>query len=220
MSLTFKKIAASAPVIDFTVTKLRSALEADKKVLWLLSGGSAIPLIVAIANQLQNTNVSNLTVSLIDERYGPVGHADSNWQQLKEAGFALPNATLQPVLMGQDIKATADTFQKNLRENLQTCDYRLGFLGIGPDGHTSGILPHSSAVEAQTLVHAYEGGGYQRITTTAKCLAQLDEAVVYAVGESKWPGLDQLSTDVDPADQPAQFLKQIPQVTIFNDYRD
>ena len=38
---------------------------------------------------------------LTDERYGPVGHPDSNWSQLLQKGFDLPQAKLVPVLTGR-----------------------------------------------------------------------------------------------------------------------
>ena len=57
------------------------------------------------------------------------------------------------------------------------------------------------------------------MTTTPAALARLDEAVVYALGESKWPVIDQLEDDLPLNDQPAQALKQIPKLTIFNDHR-
>lgn len=191
-------------------------------VLWLVPGGSAMKIALGAVTYLceQNISLENLTITLTDERYGEVGHADSNWRQLEGAGFCAPGATLRPVLDGGSIEETARAWGAWLEEALAKANYRIGLFGIGPDGHTSGILPHSPAVTAPGLVAAYDGGAYQRITTTGEALARLDEAVVYAAGESKHPVLDQLETEVPVEDQPAQLLKRVLKVTIFNDYKD
>jgi hypothetical protein len=54
---------------------------------------------------------------------------------------------------------------------------------------------------------------------TAPAITRLDEAVVYAIGENKWPVLAQLAqSDLPLTDQPAQVLKRVRIVTIFNDH--
>jgi 6-phosphogluconolactonase/glucosamine-6-phosphate isomerase/deaminase len=198
---------------------VREKLGAGKRVLLFLSGGSAIAVAVALTEKLRGTpSVRLLTITLMDERYGEVGHADSNWQQLLDAGFMLPGATLLPILRGGDMTATADAFANAITEQLEAADYRIGLFGIGPDGHTAGILPYTSAVTETDMVHAYEAGGYRRITLAVPALTWLDEAIVYAMGEAKWPVLAQLKTDLPVDDQPAQLLKTIPALTIFNDH--
>ena len=218
MPLDFRKITSDNQVSEYLAEIIGAKLMSGEKVLWLVSGGSAIKIATKTAENLKNAPLENLIVTLIDERWGPVGHKDSNWHQLEQAGFSLPGAVLMPVLNGKNRKTTADNFAILLQSYLGEV-YSISLLGIGPDGHTSGILPGSSAVNAEGLTHDYEGGGYQRVTTTAKALSLLDEAVVYAVGEAKKPVLQQLEQDVSPAEQPAQFLKRIKKVTIFNDYK-
>lgn len=217
----FKKITSPEPVVTYLYETISSKLKSGQKVFWLVPGGSAIALVVSIGERLvkDNVPVSNLTVTLTDERFGEVGHADSNWKQLGDSGFTLPGANLYPVLAGKDMRSTIADFTNLLQKQLSEADYRIGFFGIGPDGHTSGILPASSAVVATELVHGYDGGTYQRITTTPAALVKLDEAVAYAAGEAKWPIIDQLDTDLPIDKQPAQILKKIPKLTIFNDHK-
>jgi 6-phosphogluconolactonase/glucosamine-6-phosphate isomerase/deaminase len=216
MNMTFIQAATNTPVVRYAANQIASKLDRGR-VLWLVSGGSAIAVTAATAKLLAGRSLANLTVSLIDERYGDPGHPNSNWQQLMAAGLDLPGAILHPVLTGHSQLQSASDFQDFLREQFQISDYALGLLGIGPDGHTSGILPHSPAVTAGGLVFAYDGPDYRRITTTAAALAKLDEAIVYAVGPAKWPVLDQLETSLPAAVQPAQVLKSLPKLTIFTD---
>ncbi len=207
------------PVADTIARTILEKLQSGQPVLWLLSGGSCIAVAAEVATRLQGTPLHGLTVSLIDERYGPDGHAHSNWQQLQEAGFRLESATLVPVLSGKSLHDTSARFQQFLTTQLDSAPYILGLFGVGSDGHTAGILPHSSAVTAVEFVHTYDGGEHQRITTTFPFLKKLDEAVVYMVGEAKREVLEQLQQTTDLDTQPAQVLKQIKKLTIFNDYK-
>lgn len=207
------------PIADHLSQVILEKLNDKRRVLWLISGGSAIPVAVEAAARLKGHRLEGLTVSLVDERYGSEGHADSNWQQLIQAGFRLESATLVPVLSGQSLQETTDSFDRFLTAQVDAGVYILALLGIGLDGHTAGILPRSSAATAAGFVHAYEGGGYQRITTTFPFIERLDEAVVYAIGDTKRTALDDLERDTDPKLHPAQILKLISKITIFNDYK-
>jgi 6-phosphogluconolactonase/glucosamine-6-phosphate isomerase/deaminase len=207
-------------IADAISVLLRQHLGAGKKVLWLVPGGSAIAVVIKVAERLIAQDLSNLSVTLTDERYGDLSHADSNWHQLEDLGFQLERAKLYPVLTGDYREQTTKNFASTLRKLLTESDYRLGFFGIGPDGHTAGILPGSPAVDAKEFAAGYTAPNFERITMTPLAIAKLDEAVVYAMGAAKWPILEQLQVDLPLAKQPAQALKQVPQVTIFNDHID
>jgi 6-phosphogluconolactonase/glucosamine-6-phosphate isomerase/deaminase len=218
MSISFLKINSNQPVVDYLSHAIATHLTKGERVLWLVPGGSAIQVAAAVSGQLRGHSLKNLAVTLTDERYGPVGHPDSNWHQLEQAGFSLPGAELMPVLSGADMEATTANFAATLERELARADYRLGFFGIGPDGHTAGMLPDSPAVTAQGFASGYSAN-YERITMTVPAIRRLDEAVVYAVGENKWPVLDQLEGQVELTKQPAQALKPVSKLTIFNDYK-
>jgi 6-phosphogluconolactonase/glucosamine-6-phosphate isomerase/deaminase len=219
MSVSFVRVDDVAPVVDFLVGRLSMALEGSKKVLWLVPGGSAITIATMVSQRLGGLPLHNLRVSLTDERFGPPGHPDSNWQQLMQSGFALPGAVLEPVLHGQTIMDDCLAFDQWLAGQLADCDYSLGFFGMGSDGHTAGILPQSSAADAPSIAAQYDGGAFQRITMTGKAIAQLDEAVLYAVGQEKAAALAMLDQTVAPREQPAQYLKLVNKLTVFNDHK-
>jgi 6-phosphogluconolactonase/glucosamine-6-phosphate isomerase/deaminase len=215
--ITIDQATNSAPA-DFLAQVLSRVGKHGQKILWFIPGGSGLAIAVATAQRLVGQVPANLTVMLTDERYGPVGHADSNWQQLLAAGFTLPGAVLIPVLNAVSLEETARAYNQVLQRELAAADYKLGLFGLGVDGHTAGILPHSPAVFSADLACAYDAGNFQRLTMTPRALAWLDEAVVYAVGTNKRSAWAELAADVNINDQPAQALKQIPKLTIFSDY--
>lgn len=212
MIKTFTKNLAETA--EYVADLLNAKLTQGQNVLWLVSGGSAILLEVEIAKRI--VDASRLVVALIDERFGPVGHPDSNWQKLIEAGFVLKETKLLPVLKGNDVKQTAIDFEKVFKNELDLAQYKLGIFGIGEDGHTAGILPESLSIEATSLVYHYQSETYNRITLTPVAIKMLDEAVLFAVGENKKLILQKFTTNVSIKDMPAQILKEVSLLTIIN----
>lgn len=218
-SIRFRKIQSITPVVDYLHGVIRQQLAKNKKVLWLVPGGSAIKVAAAVSQKLAKANLSALTVTLTDERYGPIGHKDSNWAQLKAAGFSLKDAKLQPALKGLSLARTAEQCSEMLEKALEKADYSIALAGMGADGHIFGIKPNSQAIESRQLVCGYRWDDFARLTLTPPAIRQLDEAVVYAVGEEKWPQLKALDKELSLKLQPAQLLKELKKVTIYNDHR-
>lgn len=212
-------IDSAEPVVRHLVNVISERLKRGELVLWLVSGGSAIAVTVAVQKKLGPNPA--LTVGLIDERYGDMGHADSNWTQLTAAGFDPSACAPLPVLQNRSLEETAQDYEIKLAAALRDSDYRIGLFGIGTDGHTSGILPGSPAAESERLVTYYQGPDYQRVTTTPQLIQQLDEAVVYAMGAAKKPALTAfLKNDLSITQQPAQALKAAKKLALYTDQTD
>jgi 6-phosphogluconolactonase/glucosamine-6-phosphate isomerase/deaminase len=218
--MIFRQISSYEQVVQYLYETMQNRLGRGQKILWLVPGGSAMQIAVETAEQLRDTkNLSNLCITLTDERYGPPGHKDSNWRQLADKGFVLERARLQPVLSGKDLETTAKEYSDFLNSQLKYCDYSIALAGLGADGHIFGIKPGSHAISSGEDVIGYKWNDYTRITPTANLLERLDEILIYATGEEKWPQLDKLKTDQSVNEQPAQILKQLKNVIIFNDHK-
>lgn len=229
--MTFYRINSQEPVAEILAGKILSHLSEGQKVFWIVTGGSGIKLGAAASKLLHSHDLSKLSVTLSDERFGPEGHAESNWHQLEQAGFSLPGALLLPVLSGKSLAATADDYAANLAEQFAAADYSLGLIGIGPDGHVAGILPGSPNIATEKLAVGYSDNevkqdspegvlrGIDRLTMTAAAIARLDEAVVCALGETKHHALDMLERTLPVGTQPCQALKQAASLSIYNDYK-
>jgi len=200
--------------------ELGGLLGAGKRVLWLVSGGSNIDAAVRVMDGLAESKLEKLTVMLMDERYGAVGHADSNWAQLLEAGFKARRTRTVPVLTeGADIEETTNKFATSAEQEFQQAEVVIGQFGMGADGHTAGILPNSPATtDDQVWAVYYDGGQYQRITLSLYALRKVDAAYLLAYGADK---SDQLQTfcnqELSITDQPVQLLKAIPRTYVFNE---
>ncbi|MFA6355006.1 MAG: 6-phosphogluconolactonase [Candidatus Paceibacterota bacterium] len=217
MALNIKTIKDIDEVADFVAESINSKLEQGKRVLWFITGGSSIKVQSKVANKIKTDTKGKLVITMTDERYGAPNHIDSNWFQLKELGFEIPNAKIFPFLIGKDMAETAKELREIIKKEINKADYKIGNFGIGIDGHTAGILPHSDAVYSSELVCAYDTPQFDRITITPKVIPLLDEAVVFAIGESKWPILEKLGKEFPLEEDPSQILKKVSLLTIFTD---
>lgn len=207
------------PAIKVVGDRLDSELRAGHKVLWLVSGGSNIFSCASIMQQLDPEVTKSLTVMLMDERYGKVGHEDSNDAQLAKAGFDPKQALYHQILQeNTSFEATRDRFDHLTRQAFTDNEIIIGLFGLGTDGHTAGILPYSAAVDSPDLVAAYDSDPHQRLTMTHHALKRISAAYVLAYGTDKKTPLEILSTKLIPyAEQPIQIIKELPEAYVFND---
>lgn len=206
-------------IADLT-QRLVQELSAGKRLLWLVTGGSNIAASVKIMDSIADELSRHLTILLADERYGPPGHADSNWVQLMDSGFQGKHASMLPVLhAGDSFEQAATRYNQLAGQALDEAEIIIAQIGIGPDGHIAGILPNSPAAhEAEALISAYDSPPYQRLTMTFPALQRITADYSFAFGESKRQALTSLEEEeLDPVDQPAQILKHLPEAYVYND---
>lgn len=218
-SVIYRPITSAHDAAQAVAEPIIKNLRDNKRVLWLVPGGSGTQVATDAATYLADENTKNLAITLTDERFGPVGHRDSNWQQLRDSNFQFHDANQLPVLINKDLATTAREFEQTLKEATDSADIIIGLFGIGTDAHTAGILPHSEALQSPNLVHAYQTPTFTRITITPHVMPHIDIAFVYAFGEEKWPVVQKLKDEHNVADQPMQALKQAKEVIVLTDYQ-
>lgn len=217
MSLNIKTTNDLEEIADFVANTINKQLADGKRVLWFVTGGSSIKVQSKVADKINTNLPGRLVITLTDERFGEENHLDSNWYQLKQLGFEIKNAKIIPFLTGKNFKDTTLSLREILKEELEKADYKIGNFGIGIDGHTAGILPHTLAVDSPDLVCGHETEQFDRVTITPKVISQLDEAIIFAMGENKWPILEKLEKEFPLEEDPSQILKKVPLLTIFTD---
>lgn len=100
--------------------------------------------------------------------------------------------------------------------------------GMGPDGHTVGIVPFSDAVSFEklflspkTLAVGYKtdyGPFPARVTATFELLKKCSDVIFYAVGMDKKEAVQTLLNSEKPlCEFPALFLKTLPQAILYTD---
>lgn len=206
--------------------RILEVLHSGNKVLWLICGGSNIPFAVEAMESIRESatreELANLTIGQTDERYGALGHMDSNWAQLKDSGMNFTGVQTVPILVGKALEATVTDYADRLKPVMNEVSNGGGLIlaqfGIGPDGHIAGMFPNTSSVNDPRLVSSSKGGDFVRITITAAGLLKVDEAFVFAFGEPKKKALENLrDKDMSLEEEPCSILKNITKVFIYTD---
>jgi len=206
-------------VADLT-ERLIKELSGGKRVLWLLSGGSNVPASVQIMGNISEDLSKGLSVSLADERYGAPGHADSNWEQLLQAGFKAKRAAMLPVLRpGASFEQTIESYGELIDKAFSANDIIIAQLGIGSDCHIAGILPGSPAAsETTALVTGYQAPPLSRLTLTFPALRGVTAAYAFAFGKPKRAALESLQTGSSGlSEKPARILNELTEAYMYSD---
>jgi 6-phosphogluconolactonase/glucosamine-6-phosphate isomerase/deaminase len=217
--MEFIQVEGTSELSTALVLALNAALAKNEPVLWLVPGGSNIKTAVEVMARLEQTNLNKLTIALTDERFGPVGHADSNFFQLHQMGLQERGATFTDLLSGLTFAETVAAGSKAMEALFSNASTVIGYFGMGADGHIAGILPHTpAAVDKEVWMIGYDGGQFQRFTLTPFALSHVQQAYLGAFGPEKLGPLTTLHDKMLPiAEQPVQILRHIPEASIFND---
>jgi 6-phosphogluconolactonase/glucosamine-6-phosphate isomerase/deaminase len=204
-------------IADLT-QRLTKQLSAGQSVLWLVSGGSNVGAATLVMATIPRELTKHLSILLVDERYGPVGHAESNWQKLLQAGFDPHEATVLTVLQeGLDFTDTTLRYKQLAEAAFENNDCVIAQLGIGDDGHTAGIMVGTPDNQTAELVSNETTATFQRMSLTYAALRRINTAYAFAFGENKRQALQQLQTDLPFETQPSQVLKDVAEAYIYND---
>ncbi len=195
-----------------------------KNVLFLVSGGSAFLPLDYIK---QDVLGEYLTVCVLDERYDKT-NKNNNFSQLKKTSFFKKAKSKKVSFFDTSVKSKQS--QKELAfyfENEIKNWYRknknkimIATAGIGPDGHTSGIMPFSESKKkfnelfcAKNWVVAYDASSKnkhkKRISTTCTFLKKLNHVFVFVFGKEKREAFANFKENGNINDVPARILKKI-----------
>jgi len=231
------QVTTVTKVSDDLSGRILARLKKNLPVLFLVSGGSTVNIAIEVCRAVlagypgkKETLKWLFTISQIDERFGPAGHQDSNWQLLLNHGFQSDLYSVLPIL--RDNSASREAFDAAVsRFNLFLNDavhkrkhgnlFITGLFGIGPDGHTAGILPETPAssmeLSGSRLAAGYKSALFTRITVAPAFFQYIDYAAVYVSGAEKQQVLESLQNELPVTEQPAQLLKQTAETVIYTD---
>ena len=203
--------------LTIVVDKIQAAIAARGRCTIALAGGSTPkPLYEQLATQPLPWD--KIHIFWGDERYVPSNHPDSNEGMARQAWLdrvALPPANLHPMPTGNaDPAVSASQHEMELQQffELQPGTYPrfdIILLGIGDDGHTASLFPHTEALKVtDRLVTVGNKDGQPRITFTVPVINHAHTVLFMVAGASKRPALDQIFASVaDAAIYPARLIQ-------------
>jgi 6-phosphogluconolactonase len=212
--------AVAHAAADMIVHAARQSASAGKNYSIVLSGGSTPKLLyqlLAADPYRAQIDWSKIEMYFGDERVVPVDHPDSNFKMANEA--LLSHVPLKPEnvhrMRGEiDPNQAAIEYGQMLKARFGEGGPDMTLLGMGDDGHTASLFPHTSAV-AEThhrcVAHFVEKsttGRSWRITLTAPFFNRSAQVLFLVTGASKAARLVEVFRGTrDPERLPVQLIQ-------------
>jgi 6-phosphogluconolactonase len=187
--------------LTLMVARIRSAIDERQSCSIALSGGSTPqPLYAALAHA--DLPWDRIHIYWGDERYVPAEHPDSNYGMTKRVWLDLapiPAANIHP--FPTEIappQLAADEYERQLRSNFgleagSIPVFDIILLGMGDDGHTASLFPHTAALSVlDRLVTVGDKDGQPRLTFTFPLINRARSVIFLISGASKQAALAEI----------------------------
>lgn len=154
-----------------------------------------------------------------DERTVPPEDSDSNYHMAKNTLLSkvpIPDGQVYRMKGELDPEAAADAYERRLNDdfgNEVAPRFDLILLGMGDDGHTASLFPHTAAIhesEKWVIAHEVEKLDTWRITLTPPVINNAHHVVFMVTGEQKSERLNEvLNGEFQPDNLPSQIIKPV-----------
>lgn len=215
--------ALARRAVEYLVEMASEAVEAHGRARIAISGGStpkAAYELLADPNQPWRNRMPwhALDIYWVDERCVPPDNAESNYCMTREAllnHVPLRAEQIHRIFGELDPEAAADRYEQELRsssclEAPKIPRFDLVALGLGDDGHTASLFPHTQALhEATRLVAAnlVPQRDTWRVTLTWPVINRARSVFFLVSGQQKSSILrDVLTGPLDPDRLPSQLI--------------
>jgi len=158
-----------------------------------LSGGSTPKAIFQLLSEKENAKKVDFTKVFLfwsDERAVPLDDPSSNYKMAMDAGLKMlvPEDQIFPMNGIADLDYSARQYEATLNEIIPDNRLDLCMLGMGDDGHTASLFPHTKALSVKDrLVVKNEVPQKQceRLTLTFDAINAAKQIVIYVLGKGK-----------------------------------
>ncbi len=215
--------ALARRAVEYLVEMTGEAVEAQGRARLAISGGATPKAAFELlANQKQpwrnRMPWERLDLYWVDERCVPPGDPESNYRMTREAlldHVPLKSEQIHRIEGELDPEAAAARYESELRSSFGldgagSPRFDLVALGLGSDGHTASLFPHSQAIhEISRLVAANRipQTGASRITLTWPVINHARSVFFIVSGQEKAAILKEVLTGPhDPERLPSQLI--------------
>jgi 6-phosphogluconolactonase len=217
----------NAALVQRIADTLQSASLSQGQVLFGVSGGSTpIPIYEALAQK--ELAWSRIKLLLVDERWVPTNHIDSNERNIRQAFSA--NALIEKNFIGlwsdkPDLETAAIAADQKLAAMNDSLD--LVVLGMGEDGHFASLFPsaekfeHAIAFEGSRFVFPISPmpnhAPHSRLSMSLAYIRRAKRIILAITGETKLDVLKKAIAEGDTHHLPiaALFKPDSPAVEIY-----
>lgn len=198
------------------IDKIKSAIAKNNICTIALAGGSTPkPIYEAIAKT--DLPWDKIHVFWGDERYVLPTHPDSNEKMAREAWLDkvdFPASNIHPMpTTGDNPQEDADKHNQQLLDFFAMTSgfptFDLILLGMGDDGHTASLFPHTNALQVcDRLITVGNKEDSLRLTFTVPLINQANCVIFLVSGSNKQEALQQVFSDTGNSNQyPSKLIK-------------
>jgi len=200
---------------DEVARLLTAKISTNGNALLAVSGGSTPK---TMFNKLSYAPIDwdKVTITLIDDRWLPSSHQDSN-QRLVEENLLINNASAAnfiPLFQSHETNANAPK-QLNALFSNENLELDIALLGMGNDGHSASIFPCCEQIDeglntqATFLSTEPTTAPYSRITFSAHAINKAEHIFLQLKGDDKKITLEKALADDDEKAMPIRrFLNK------------
>ena len=202
--------------VDYFIEKAKKAILQNGFFSVALSGGSTPKEILKQLTLPENRKQVEWDKVLFffgDERSVPPTDPESNYKMAMDCALKdlqIPSNHIFRMVAEKDPEENARAYEKIILEKVPNGQFDLITLGMGDDGHTASLFPHTDALKAKgVLVTANEVPQKQtlRMTFTYECINQAHNICFFVLGKGKANILPKvLQGDYTPLDYPSQKI--------------
>ncbi len=190
-------------------------LKGDK--FTIVAAGGSTPRVLYELFAAKEWDWSKVHVFWGDERYVPVTDPQSNEGMTRKAWLdlvAIPTANIHAIPTdAEDPAIAAAKYEQHIKEFFRVGEgeipqFDLVLLGMGDDGHTASLFPHTPALKvSDRFVTVGEKDGQPRITMTVPLINQAKEIIFMIEGAAKAKALKSvLATHGDVNQYPSRLI--------------
>jgi 6-phosphogluconolactonase len=216
--------ALAADSAELFVDLAQQAIDDHRQFKVALSGGSTPKLLYGLLTSdtfRSEVQWDRILYFFGDERWVPHNNKESNYKLAKDELFSKIGISLDIVFPmpteGLSPDEAAAQYAATVRKQFGTADgevpvFDLIFLGMGDDGHTASLFPHTDAVHERTKLVAapyVEKLASHRITLTPPVLQAARNVIFMVTGDTKAAALKQVLEGPRNIDEyPSQLLRE------------
>ncbi|WNC70470.1 6-phosphogluconolactonase [Thalassotalea psychrophila] len=198
------------------IAKQLTTAISDKGYASIAFSGGSTPK--GLFNELSNKNIdwSNVTITLVDDRWVDTASKDSNDRLLREN--LLQNYAAKATFFSlKQAENLSEQYLANITEQASRfTPLDVVILGMGEDGHTASIFPCSAQVhqgldelaDPALIKVVPTTAPYERVTFNYAAIIQASHLYLHVVGQSKQDVISQALADDDATAMPIRAFLQ------------
>lgn len=202
--------------VDYFIDRAKKAVVEKGFFTIALSGGSTPK---AILKKLTEENFKKqiewdkILFFFGDERSVPPDHPDSNYKMAMDYALTelkVPSEHIFRMVAEKDAEENAERYEKLILEKVPNAQFDLITLGMGDDGHTASLFPHTQALKVSdklVTVNEVPQKKTSRMTFTYPLINDAHEVCLFVLGENKADVLPKvLQGKYNPLEYPSQKI--------------